>query len=390
MENKLEISKPMQSRAPVRSADTAVVRAIRHEDEIRHGVNNPNRTNKPAVKRTGESVPAHTHAGNRTQHSGTPSKAHVKAASKEQEKTREKSRVVPLVIMFFIAALTLALYLGIGYYKTETDKINVTLRLPEGEGIEVMPETKKQLKIERGRQYSRVYAHTAYQMLKLYGIPALLWFGGMGLIVGGHTELRAMNKNLAADILAGNKLLQEYRGRVAKAVGEETEQKIYMGAQEGMVKVLEEDPESGEKKIVEKKADVFVDQPGSIFALNFTNETSDAFDVRAFADFYLDARVDRINKDLDLGIARAYNALDIYRMLGFNENAFGDNDEVLKRMMSYGISGNARKVPDVKMRKLEVTRLEGYQKRWDVGANCEIYVPCVRLDFNFYPLEGKI
>ena len=274
--------------------------------------------------------------------------------------------------------------------KTETDRINATLRLPEGEGIEVMPETKKQLKIERGRQYSRVYAHTAYQMLKLYGIPALLWFGGMGLIVGGHTELRAMNKNLAADILAGNKLLQEYRGRVAKAVGEETEQKIYMGAQEGMVKVLEEDPDSGEKKIVEKKADIFVDQPGSIFALNFTNETSDAFDIRAFADFYLDARVDRINKDLDLGIARAYNALDIYRMLGFNENAFGDNDEVLKRMMSYGISGNARKVPDAKMRKLEVTRLEGYQKRWDVGANCEIYVPCVRLDFNFYPLEGKI
>jgi len=274
--------------------------------------------------------------------------------------------------------------------KNESQKIDATLKLPEDEGITVMPETKKQLKIERGRQYSRVYIHTAYEMMKLYGIPALLWFGGMGLVIGGHVELKTLNKHLAADILAGNKLLQEYRGRVAKAVGEETEKKIYLGAQEGMVKVLEKDPESGEEKIVEKKADIFVDQPGSIFALNFTNETSDAFDIRAFAEYYLEARVDRINKDLELGIARAYNAFAIYRMLGFNENAFGDNDEVLKRMNEYGISGNARKVPDASMRKLTVTKLEGYQERWDADANCKIYVPCMRLDFNFYPLEGKI
>ena len=125
MENKLEISKPMQSRAPVRSADTAVVRAIRHEDEIRHGVNNPNRTNRPAVNRTGESGSAHTPSRNRAQtHSGVPAKARLKADAKVQEKTREKSRVLPLVIMFIVAALTLVLYLGIGYYKTETDKIN--------------------------------------------------------------------------------------------------------------------------------------------------------------------------------------------------------------------------------------------------------------------------
>lgn len=274
--------------------------------------------------------------------------------------------------------------------KEEAAKIEKTLKLPEDPGVEILPQTVKQLKIERGRNYSRLYIHLAYEMLKLYGLPALLWLGGMGMVVGGHAELRVINKNLAADILAGNELMKKYRGRVAQAVGEETEQKIYMGVQEGMVRVLEEDEKTGEKKIVEKKADIFVDQPGSIFALNFTNETSDAFDIRSFAEFYLDARIDRINKDLELGIARAYNALDIYRMLGFNESAFGENDEILKRMMSYGISGNARKVPDKNMRRLEVTKLEGYQKRWDADANCEIYVPCMRLDFNFYPLEGKI
>ena len=101
MENKLEISKPMQSRAPVRSADTAVVRAIRHEDEVRHGMDNPTRTNKPAVRRNGESSHAQAPARNRAQ---AAERAHARTSSREteevQEKTREKSRVLPLALMF--------------------------------------------------------------------------------------------------------------------------------------------------------------------------------------------------------------------------------------------------------------------------------------------------
>ena len=125
MENKLEISKPMQSRAPVRSADTAVVRAIRHEDEVRHGMDNPTRTNKPAVRRNGGSSHAQAPARNRAQ---AAERAHARTSAREteevQEKTREKSRVLPLALMFVVSALILLLYLGIGVYRTETDKIN--------------------------------------------------------------------------------------------------------------------------------------------------------------------------------------------------------------------------------------------------------------------------
>lgn len=247
----------------------------------------------------------------------------------------------------------------------------------------------KQQKIEKGKAYVKDYGILMYQLMKLYGIPALLWFGGMGMIFGAHGELRKLNSHLIADSVAVQNLLKEYRRRVATAVGEEAEQKIFMGVQEGMVRVLEKDPETGEEKIVEKQADVFYAQPGSIFARNFTEETSDAFDIRSFADQYLDNRITQINTDLELGIARAYTGLEILRMLGYTENALGD-DEYFDALRENGISANPRKVHDPEMRKLKVTRLRGYQKKWDVARNMEIFVPCLRLDFNFYPLKGKV
>lgn len=276
--------------------------------------------------------------------------------------------------------------------KMEDDvkKVEESLKIEENDQLKLLPETKKQLKLERGKQFTQIYAHFAYEMTKIYGVAALFWLAGLGMIGKGHFDLRTLNRSLAADLVTTNNFVAKYRERVAKAVGEETEKKIYLGTQEGMVHVVEKDPETGEEKVVEKKVDMFVDQPGSIFALNYTPTTSDAFDIRSFADHYLQARVDKINADLDLGLKRAYNALDILRMLSFNENAWGDNDEMIKKLLNYGISGNARKVPDPEMRKLKVTKLEGYEKIWDVERNMEIYRPCLRLDFNFYPLEGKI
>lgn len=257
------------------------------------------------------------------------------------------------------------------------------------------PEVAKQKKAEKGRKLTKIYAHTAYEMIKIYGIPAILWLGGMGMICSGHHTLRKTNAGLVADSILAKKLFDEYRNRVAQAVGEEAEQKIFMGTQEGMIKILEKDPNTGEEVIVEKQADVFYSQPGSIFAVNFTEETSDAFDTYTYAERTFERRVDEINTKLEIGIYRAFNGIEIFRMLGFNENAlgFGDNEateERLNKLLHYGISGNARKVPNPEMRKLKVTRLRGYQKRWDVAKNMDVYVPCTRYDFNFYPLEGKI
>lgn len=275
--------------------------------------------------------------------------------------------------------------------KTDSATIKAETSIPEDENgnVIVLPEAEKQLKIERGKRYTKMYLKILYRFAKIYGVPALMWFGGMGMIFGAHGELRKTNAHLVADGVAAKKLFDEYRGRVAKAVGEEAEKKIFMGVQEGMIPIVETDPKTGEEKIVQKKADIFYSQPGSIFARNFTEETSDAFDIQSFADYYLESRIDRINKDLELGIARAYTGMDILRMLGYNENALGEDDN-MDALIRNGISGNARKVPDPEMRKLKVTRLNGYQKKRDVDRNIDIYVPCLRLDFNFYPLEGKV
>ena len=271
--------------------------------------------------------------------------------------------------------------------KIASEGVNLTLK--EAKETVTDAEELKKIKIETGKQYVRIYGKLAYDFVKVYGVPALLWFGGMGMIFGAHGELRKINSHLVADSIAVQNLLKEYRERVSKAVGEEVEQKIFMGAQEGTVQVLEKDEKTGEEKLVKKKADIFYAQPGSIFARNFTEETSDAFDIRSFAEHYLDSRIDSVNKNLELGVSRAYTGLDILRMLGFNENALGE-DENIDALIRNGISGNARKVQDPEMRKLKVTRLRGYQKKWDAERNVEVFVPCLRLDFNFYPLEGKI
>ena len=247
----------------------------------------------------------------------------------------------------------------------------------------------KHQKIEKGRDYVRITGKFLYKMTKIYGVSAIFWLSGMGLIVGADGEHRKIEKSIGAEALAARNLLQEYRGRVANAVGDDVEQKIFMGVQEETVNILEKDPETGEESVVKKKADVFYAQPGSIFARNFTEETCDTFDIRHFTDEFLDSKVWQINRDLELGVARAYTGLEILRMLRFNENALGE-DENIDVLIRNGISGNARKVPDPEMRRLKITRLRGYQKKWDVARDMEVYVPCLRLDFNFYPLEGKI
>lgn len=276
--------------------------------------------------------------------------------------------------------------------KTEEGKKAVEDYKTANENVKnlVVAGDEKQQKIEKGKKYVQNTGIMLYQMVKIYGIPALLWFGGMGMITGAHGELRKINKNLVAEAVSVQNLLKEYRGRVADAVGEDTEQRIFMGVQEGMVNVLEKDPETGEEKVVSKQADVFYAQPGSIFATNFTEETvDDCFDMRYFKDEWLDNKVWQINRDLELGVARCYTGLEILRMFRINENALGE-DEKMEMLCRYGISGNARKVPDPEMRKLKITRMRGYQKKWDVARGIEIWVPCLRLDFNFYPLEGKI
>ena len=283
--------------------------------------------------------------------------------------------------------------------KDEVAKIDATLPKPEepsalegATGAAVIKPSNnfiKQYKIEKGRLYCGAYGRFLYKMVKIYGVAALLWFGGSGMVIGGHIDLRHTERALASQILAGTKAFADYRGRVKDAIGEENEQKIFMGAQTGDIVVKEIDEKTGEEKYVSKKADEFISQPGSIFAINFVEENVD-FKWRAFPEDVLDDRIKMINQDFEWGLTRGYSGIEILRKLGITEEGLGNDDEKLKMWRMNGISGNPHKVPDKEMRKLKVTRLKGYQKRFDPQKNMDVWVPCLRLDFNFYPLDGLI
>ena len=256
------------------------------------------------------------------------------------------------------------------------DAIKAQERLDEVcEGTEKKELTKAE-KAEKGKRYLGIYLKAGLKIGRIYAVPALLWSAGALSIFGAHKELRVRNTRLLANSVAIQQLFNEYRGRVQDAVGKETEEKIYLGAQEGMVQVIEKDPVTGQEKIVEKKADVFINQPGSIYARNFNELTCDAFDIRSYADYFLDSRVENIRKDIETGMAKFYSAAEILRDIGFKE------DYITEDLIDVGIT---RKGP-----KLQVTRLEGYEKIWDVEKNEFLYKPCLRLDFNFYPLKGNI
>lgn len=311
-----------------------------------------------------------------------------------------KSNEIKPEVMLITGGLSLLAGTIVACYRTEKAKIaykeakteidSVTKSLEDGKtranGDKIVL---KQVKTEAGKDYVKAYWRLFYQFLKIYGVPALLWFGGFGLITYGHTELRRRNTALAGQLVASSSLFKEYRDRVAQTIGTENEQKIYAGAVPDTVKIIEKDPETGEKKVTEKSADVFIHQPGSIFARNFTEETSDCFDTAYFAENLLEARIEALNMRLEQGSPRCYTGLDVYKALGFNENELG-SDEEYDALLLNGISGNARKVPDPEMRKIKYTMLKGYQKRYDEATGEFVWEECIRLDWNFYPLQGRV
>lgn len=119
MENKLEPSSSLHSRAPIRSADTAMVRAIKHENEIRHSQSRP--AGKPAVRTTTSAKPAVKSSSSKSE---TSSKAKAAVKTAEKAEAKPKSRVVALSFLLLLTILILAAYIAIKIYDKETNKIN--------------------------------------------------------------------------------------------------------------------------------------------------------------------------------------------------------------------------------------------------------------------------
>lgn len=231
------------------------------------------------------------------------------------------------------------------------------------------------------KEYIRVYARTGFELSKVYAAPAGMWLGGMACIFGSHGEMRSRNAKLLANSVALKKFFDEYRALVREKIGEEAERDLYFGAEDAEWEVEEKDPETGEVKTVKTRGKVFRKQPGSMYARNYTKKTADEFDTRTYNDYYLDAKIEALNNDLKIEGFITLN--EVYNRLGFKPG-YGK----CKDGMNVGWVWNPK--IDRGDRRIIVERLEGWEETWDPITERTVMKPCLRLDFNCYPLEGLI
>ena len=232
------------------------------------------------------------------------------------------------------------------------------------------------------KEYIRVYGRAGWKIAKVYAVPSLVMAGGILCIIGSHGDLKARNKRLAADLIATQALFQEYRRRVSEAIGEENERKIFMGATEDKYLVQEVDENTGEAEEHEETSIIFNEGPGSMYARNFTPETSNEYYCRSQVDYFLDAKIAHLNWLLEQVPFITLN--EVYDELGF-KGKYGKCPE--------GMVVGWTKYPKIDRgdREIILEKLKGKIPIIDpVSGEVSGHMDCIRLDFNCYPLEGLI
>lgn len=83
-------------------------------------------------------------------------------------------------------------------------------------------------KMARSDRY-RVYGRIAYASAKHYAVPAVLFFGGSGLVFGGHRILLQRNATLAIAFTGLQKAFDKYRENARNTMGAEFDQAMISG-----------------------------------------------------------------------------------------------------------------------------------------------------------------
>ena len=232
------------------------------------------------------------------------------------------------------------------------------------------------------KEYIRICARAGYELVKIYALPAGLWVGGMGFIFGGHGKLKKDKNKYLAGGIALQKFFDSYRGRVREKIGEEAEKDLYFSADESDVTVIETDPKTGEKKTVQKKGKIFREQqPGSMWARNFTPRTTDEFDVRSYNEFFIQKKQDILNERLKMVPFITINEV-------YDELNMKPGEGKCAEGMTVGWVWNPKIDRGDRMIKIEM--LEGWEEVYDAVLDRVTVQPCLRLDFNCYPLEGLV
>ena len=231
-------------------------------------------------------------------------------------------------------------------------------------------------------EYLRVYTRAGIKLVKVYIVSGSLYIGGMICIFGAHGELKTKNGELLAGSFALKKLFDEYRALVRKELGEEAERDLYFNVAEEEFEVEEEDKETGEIKTVKKKGKVFKKpQPGSMWARNFTPRTTDEFDVRSYNEFFIQQVTKTLNKDLKMVPFITIN--EVYDRLNMKPG-----EGKCAEGMTVGWVWNPK--IDRGDREIKIEMLEGWEEVYDPIEDRIVVQPCLRLDFNCYPLEGLV
>lgn len=120
-----------------------------------------------------------------------------------------------------------------------------------------------------------VYAHTGFELVKLYAPSIILGTLSLTGIVASNNILRKRNAALAAAYVTVDKGFKDYRSRVIERFGEEVDRELKNNVKAKKVTVTETDPETGAEKKVKKNQ--FVVNPSDIsgYARFFEQYTTD-------------------------------------------------------------------------------------------------------------------
>lgn len=120
-----------------------------------------------------------------------------------------------------------------------------------------------------------VYAHTGFELVKLYAPSVILGTLSLTSIVASNNILRKRNTALAAAYATIDKGFKDYRSRVVERFGEEVDRELKNNVKVKKITTTETDPETGAEKKVKKNQ--FVVNPSDIsgYARFFEKYTTD-------------------------------------------------------------------------------------------------------------------
>lgn len=114
-----------------------------------------------------------------------------------------------------------------------------------------------------------VYAHTAWNLTKLYAPSVVMGAASIACILTSHKIMHSRNAALAVAFAASEKGFKEYRGRLVERFGEKLDQELLYNIKAKEIEETVVNEETGEETVVKKVVEVAAPGDASIYARFF-------------------------------------------------------------------------------------------------------------------------